>query len=107
MRPVPYACSVKPRRRMLSPRPSKEPMMPKRLPLRPPRNTRNLMIKDLNLSELLRYVFSGTIFMAALEASRHGIDDIKTSALTVGEEGGFLLAAIVIGSLLYSAHRCV
>lgn len=63
------------------------------------------MFKTFQLSELLRYAFSGSIFLATFAGSMKGISSVLTPDLGKERVASLIMAAFVAGSLCYSLHR--
>ena len=60
------------------------------------------MLKNFEFSELLRYMFTGTVFLDALTLAQQEIRSSIADPKPAIGAAGFLLAASVIGSLIYS-----
>jgi hypothetical protein len=65
------------------------------------------MIKNIEISDLFRYVFSGSIFLGAYFASRSGFSAMGSIAksMTSNSATVLALAAVIFGSLIYTIHR--
>jgi hypothetical protein len=65
------------------------------------------ILENLKLPELLRFGFSGVIFIGAFVASRYGIRALLSGYFPFGGFPELLLVASLLGCLIYSIHRVI